>query len=382
VWGYSYIRTFYNWVRSSPTESASMEGGIATSYYVIRALCQFYREAGVPLDPGLIRSIGAFFKARTNADGSIGIITVGDRGDERVMAHMRHTCFGYLIERELAELNRLDPELQGCHERTVGYLLKDVPHQVLVEAWMNESWPVGGIASYIAARDDLYASFPSRWGRSAYRNWPEVKRRLVSGLTRLRSSHIANLTMNQGRLASHSGEYFPYWHPIKSQPVLRMHSSLGCVSLLRRSVGSDGDLDERLEGIIRELTSEIFAGGEPAPRFMEGGRPSIAAASAVLELSLCSESDDSSVSDLVNNVISFIESKWDAPEVYHDYWSEFTAPLLGADAVLTSVDIGAVLRRATRVLDGVGEHDSVDDETEKELRSKIERLIPVALGKV
>src|SRR5207244_1745562 len=45
LWGHSYVRTYYDWANTPPPNRECMEGGIATSYYVVNSLTEFLRES-------------------------------------------------------------------------------------------------------------------------------------------------------------------------------------------------------------------------------------------------------------------------------------------------------------------------------------------------
>jgi hypothetical protein len=326
VWGHSFVRTFYDWVGVTPNSGVQREGGITSTFFVLRSLNSYLNRFHRRLPRKLLNELVTFFVLRSTPRG-IGIETVDARGNRGVDPNLRHTCFGYMAMNELASAGADTSELGLALRTAAEYLLQPFSAEQLLDLWLNDSWPLGGIASYIAARDKLLAApdcHPDL--HEARRVWPGVRNRLVQGLIEIKSADVFRWR------AKHRGdgeEHYPLWHPIYGRPVLRLHSSNGCLSLVGRYVASELGGRDRIGQVVATVRGELLDMNDRAPRFAQGRPPSFAAASAMLELVL-GEWYEPIPADMefISALLGFLTSRWEDPSIYQDYWTEFTAPLL------------------------------------------------------
>lgn len=329
IWGHSYVRTYYNWVGKTPPDTSAQEGGIASSYYVIKALSAHRQLFEAELPKIALKETIDFFIARTKVSG-VGIHALDVRGNPGIQTNLRHTCFGYLAMCELSALSEKNTKLEKAIVNAASSILKEVAFEELIEAWLSDSWPVGAIASYIAARDHLFNSPLGRqWAHDEGRIWPGVRKRLFDALIQLEGKRLEVLTSQNDTGMPMLVEHFPFWHPIYNLPVLRLHSTLGCLSLVGTGIADSAIGQGRIRSIVDELCCEVLDSADKAPRFAPSSPPSIAAAFAMLEI-LLGPWFNPSIEDLelIFSILSFVERNWRNPSVYQDYWTEFTAPLL------------------------------------------------------
>jgi hypothetical protein len=85
-------------------------------------------------------------------------------------------------------------------------------------------------------------------------------------------------------------------------------------------------------------------------------------------------------------LLDFIRLRWKDPEVYEDYWTEFTAPILQIDELLSGFDTKTIVREAESFIQDGGlinsryEQRSLTD-SEQEFSIALNRIRPVALGR-
>jgi hypothetical protein len=351
IWGHSYVRTYNMWAGNELPRRAELEGGIATSYYVVASLSSIHRRAGTGWRRAVLDEVTAFFAHRTNAEG-VGVRTLR-RGVPHIEAHLRHTCFGYLIVSELAEARGAPTTLKQLAEASARVLARAVPRDKLLTEWLPESWPVGCIASYVAARDHLYHSvYADVWAPREKQRWPGVREIMLDTLARVTSTQlsVSGATKEEGKpwLDEHS----PFWHPIKDAEILRLHSTLGCLALVGRDLAAREAGRQRIGAIVAELREHLARDLEGTPRFAQGAPASLAAACAMLKLVLGAWYEPTAADrEFVFMVLDFIRLRWKDPEVYGDYWTEFTAPLLNLDEMFTGLDVGGLVRSGERLLD-------------------------------
>jgi hypothetical protein len=243
----------------------------------------------------------------------------------------------------------------------------------LLSLWLEDSWPVGAIAAYISARSSLFDSSDLEDGAfvQQLRRWPGVRDKLLGALSDLTSTQIVALT---GRPAS---EHFPYWHPIADLPILRLHSTLGCLELVGAQFRQD---NQRINDLVRKLR-EHLKGCKGQPRFEPESCPSVAAASALLGIVLGPwyEPVEEDL-ELLDNSMSFLEDHWMDPAAYEDYWSEFAAPLLGLSEILRGLENSTTCKKVETLLAmdvGLGGQE-VRPATD--IMHTFSAIIPTALG--
>lgn len=387
IWGHSYVRTYYNWIGAPPTKKVRMEGGIATSYYVLKSLKGYLSRLGVRFDPLILGEVATFLKERTTTAG-IGIRTTTSRGTSKVDANLRHSCLGYLIMCELVPFAfPAKGELREAIHHVSSYILKPLSHEDLLNAWLSESWPIGGIASYIAARDHLFnTQYDKDWIQGEGRFWPAVRDRLLDALAGVSSERLYTLGLSRNADQKGFDEHMPFWHPIKSLSVLRLHSSLGCLSLVGQDIAKRSVGRNRIMGIVKALREQVLNSNDRAPRFAPESPPSFAAACAMLEMTLGSwyEPVEEDL-EFILSLLSFMEHKWSNPDVYVDYWSEFAAPILNLEEL--HLALGKDIAFAAREADAILQEVTPEDERRRTklshqgLRtvSVLQRILPVAL---
>jgi hypothetical protein len=326
VWGHSFVRTFYEWVGVTPNSGVQREGGITSTFFVLRSLNAYLNRFHRHLPRQLVNELAQFFAMRTTPRG-IGIESVDARGNRGVDPNLRHTCFGYMAMNELVSAGADNSELDRALRTAGDYLLQPFSSEQLLDLWLNDSWPLGGIASYIAARDKLLSAPDCQPDlREALRVWPGVRTRLVQGIIEIKSTDVFRWR------AKHRGdgeEHYPFWHPIYGRPVLRLHSLNGCLSLVGRYIAAEPSGRDRIELVVAKVRGELLDMNDRAPRFGRNRPPSFAAAAAMLELVL-GEWYEPVPADIefISALLEFLTSRWQDPSIYHDYWTEFTAPLL------------------------------------------------------
>jgi hypothetical protein len=147
-------------------------------------------------------------------------------------------------------------------------------------------------------------------------------------------------------------EHSPFWHPIKDAEILRLHSTLGCLSLVGQELAAREVGRQRIGSIVAELRDQLERDPEGAPRFAKGAPPSLAAACAMLKLVLGAWYEPTAADrEFVFKILDFIRLRWKDPEVYGDYWTEFTAPLLQLDEMFVGLDVGGLVKSGERLLD-------------------------------
>ena len=386
IWGHSYVRTYYMWANTPPPARELMEGGIATTYYVVNSLGDLLQRAGTRWREPVLSEITTFFSERTKSEG-VGVRTIDPRGYSQIMAHLRHTCFGYLIMADLASAPGAPAQLRKLVEISATALAKALSKDELLRVWVKESWPVGGIASYIAARDHLYASeYSYVWPERERRLWPDVRERMLDALAQLSSAQLSEIGATKEEGKRGFDEHYPYWHPIKDAAVLRLHSTLGCLSLVGKDLAAREICRKRIEDIVSHMRRQLETDKEHAPRFTPDGPPSISAACAMLKMILGNWYEPSEADrEFIVKLIEFIGLRWKDPAVYTDYWTEFTAPLLRVSECFGGEEIPQFVLRGERILDLISlpvkdlEADHVD-ESDKEVINVLDTITPSALG--
>ncbi|MCP4685456.1 MAG: hypothetical protein GY867_08400 [bacterium] len=315
----------------------------------------------VPIDPGILADLREFFNVRTTKAG-IGVYGKDLRGAVKVQANLRHTCQGFLLAHEAVNRGIATPAFYAISKRAASIIAEPRTWDELLGAWFSESWPVGGVASYIVARDVIFREYVGDDLAAVARVWPQVRAELLNLLTLLPTMRIRELCVDAGQDLSSwpTADYYPWWDSIKGLPELRLHSTLGCLHLVGGEIGSTNAGSERLKMIISQLADEVGGTNANTVSFAPGGRASMAAACAMLDLLLtvsssCGLSLTSSTRDLVGTLISYIEGSWDNPEHYHDYWSEFCVPLIANSTLLSAIAAGSDSKPAAQVagLDGL-----------------------------
>jgi len=375
IWGHSYVRTYYGWMKQRAPEAARLEGGIATTYYVVRSLLELWHRSGAPVPGDLLGEICAFFASRVEQDGGCGIYTVSHRGVPGVEVHLRHTCFAYLTLAELSRAATLPRAAREKLEATAEFIQKVRDPDALWRDWIEESWPIGALASYIAARDALYAD--GMWTGRESRLWPGVRLRMLESLS---EAHSLDIRVSHRRLtgtAQGGTEWWPYWEPIANAEFLRLHSTLGCLHLVGAELLETPRGADRIRTLVAQVRREAdsLATG---PRFAQIHDPSLAAACALLQLLLGAwYSPVREDIPVVESVMSFIEENWDNPAVYHDFWTEFSAPLFTLDEMAPAMDAGLW---NIEVADPVGRPEQDQDDRTREFARIRESVAAVALG--
>ena len=330
IWGHSFVRTYYRWIDKSADAAVQREGGITSTYFVLRALKGYLGRFHRELPQSLENDLATFFLERTKNSG-IGIRTVDDRGNERVQTNLRHTCFGFMTMQELSVQGPRRDALERARERATQTLLRPMTREDLAECWLtDDQWPVGGIASYIAARDVLFAS-PKLCQRyeDERRVWPGVRDRLIDLLASISSADIA-----RERGGHTTSEHLPFWHPIGGLPTFRLHSTNGCLALLGRDLYAHARGRTRIHEIVAALRNEIRG----TPSFVSNGPASLTAAAAMLEIVLADWYEPTSADvEFTKGIMDFVLEYWSDTTVYGDFWTEFTAPLLNLDAFHSAI---------------------------------------------
>jgi hypothetical protein len=374
------------WAGSQPPARELMEGGIATTYYVVAALNRLLKRAGGSWRKSDLNEITVFFDRRTRSDG-VGVLTMDTRGIAKIATHLRHTCYGYLIMAELAGVQGAPTKLNQLAEVSATALARAISRDELLGEWIIESWPVGGIASYIASRDHLYASkYAHVWVPRERRCWPGVRERMLDSLAQLSSTQLSRVGATKEKGKNEFDEHTPFWHPIKDAVVLRLHSTLGCLSLVGKDLAAREVGRKRIEEIVKELHRQLFSDPEHAPRFSPTSPPSLSAACAMLKMVLgpwyeIADEDG----EFIIMILDFIRSHWREPAVYSDYWTEFTAPILQLDDLIAGLDVTELVRQGEHFLDllKMSADDikvSLPDEDEREMCEVLLRITSTALG--
>jgi hypothetical protein len=386
IWGHSYVRTYYMWANSPPPERALMDGGVATSYYVIKALSSLLQRASGVWRTAALNEIAAFFVSRTTPAG-VGVLTMDPRGIPKIATHLRHTCYGYLIMAELAESPGAPAELRQQAEVSAAALAQPMSKDELLREWILESWPVGGIASYIASHDHLNTSSYSRvWSPREKRYWPGVRERMLDALAHLTSTQLSRIGATKEKGKKEFDEHMPFWHPIKEDEKLRLHSTIGCLSLVGKDLAKREFGRKRIEDTVKELRRQILTDQEHAPRFSPDSPPSLSAACAMLKMVLGGWYKPTAEDrEFIFNVLDFIRLNWREPNVYSDYWTEFTAPILQLEGILDDPDAAGLVQRGELILSLLEmPAEDIDlsslSESDSEMFKILLRIMPVALG--
>lgn len=387
LWGHSYVRTYNAWAGTPPPSRESMEGGIATTYYVVKALSHFHKKSEAIWREAIVKDIAKFFKSRIQRDG-IGVSGMDGHGFPMIVRHLRHTCYGYLILADLVEAcGDSSEELRMLASRSADLLINARSADELLQAWIPESWPIGGIASYIAAREHLYNSkMGNKWPPHQKRYWPDVREAMLDALAELSSTHLSLLGAIKEPGKRALSEHLPYWHPIKDAPILRLHSTLGCLSLVGKELAKREFGQSRIREIVKDLRQQVLMDPHHAPRFCHDSSPSFAAACAMLKLVLGPWYDPTKEDrEFVFYLLDFLRLRWKDPEVYTDYWTEFTAPILEIDQLLSGLETRALVREAEIFIEGaenleLGLYGVPLSAHERKFRSFLDRITPVALG--
>jgi hypothetical protein len=363
-----------------------MEGGIATTYYVVAALNSLLKRASVPWRGSVLDEITAFFERRTKSDG-VGVLTMDARGMPKIATHLRHTCYGYLIMAELAGAAGAAAKLDELVKISAATLSQSMSKDELLGEWIIESWPIGGIASYVASRDRLYASPHAYvWPQREKRYWPDVRERMLDALAQISSAQLSRVGATKEKGKRELNEHMPFWHPIKDAEVLRLHSTLGCLSLVGRDIAAREIGRARIHQIVEEMRRQVSADHEQIPRFSPSAHPSISAACAMLKMALGPWYEPTSEDgEFIFKVLDFIRLHWREPAVYGDYWTEFTAPILQLEELIADLDITSLVQRGENILslleapdEGVNTSHVGGDVTET--CDVLRRIIPIALG--
>ena len=351
IWGKSFVRTYYDWIGTQASEPTKLEGGIATTYYVFHSLSALVRRLNVSLPAAIERDMLTFFTDRTKSDG-IGVYTIDNRGECVKTVYFRHTCFGMMIINDLCTLmpDSHSREWAGLARQATNIVTKDVDWRELREKWFKESWPVGGMASYVAARTRCLAG--ENAANSSWKVvWPQVEKEMVSTIGGLTSGQIESMrrTLTSGSDQSPCPEYYPHWEPIKGKPVLRLHSTLGCLHLIGKEIASCTSGRRRLEELINLVSKELLGGSQGLPRFAPTEPPSVAAACALLCFVLGPWFEDwfkpsEAVTELVDRIMDFLETRMLEPSIYGDFWSEFCAPLLAEPWLFDALRLQEMIR--------------------------------------
>lgn len=387
LWGHSYVRTYYAWAGTPPPSRDFMEGGIATTYYVVKALSQFHKKSDSAWEEAILKDIAKFFKCRIRPDG-VGVLGMDAHGFPKIVTHLRHTCYGYLILADLLEVcGDGSEELRMLANKSADLLIDAFTADELLQEWIPESWPIGGIASYIAAREHLYNSkIGNKWPPHEKRCWPDVREAMLDALAELSSTHLSLLGAIREPGKRALSEHLPYWHPIKDAPILRLHSTLGCLSLVGKDIAKREFGQSRIREIVKDLRQQVLMDPQHAPRFCHDSSPSFAAACAMLKLVLGPWYEPTNEDrEFVLYLLDFLRLRWKDPEVYTDYWTEFTAPILQIDELLSGLDTRALVRESEFFIEDaepleLGSYGEPAGAREREFLSFLDRITPVALG--
>jgi hypothetical protein len=364
-----------------------MEGGIATTYYVVKALSQFHKKSDSAWEEAILKDIAKFFKCRIRPDG-VGVLGMDAHGFPKIVTHLRHTCYGYLILADLLEVcGDGSEELRMLANKSADLLIDAFTADELLQEWIPESWPIGGIASYIAAREHLYNSkIGNKWPPHEKRCWPDVREAMLDALAELSSTHLSLLGAIREPGKRALSEHLPYWHPIKDAPILRLHSTLGCLSLVGKDIAKREFGQSRIREIVKDLRQQVLMDPQHAPRFCHDSSPSFAAACAMLKLVLGPWYEPTNEDrEFVLYLLDFLRLRWKDPEVYTDYWTEFTAPILQIDELLSGLDTRALVRESEFFIEDaepleLGSYGEPAGAREREFLSFLDRITPVALG--
>lgn len=386
IWGHSYVRTYYMWANSPPPERALMDGGVATSYYVVKALSSLLKRAGNVWKMSALNEITAFFVNRATPAG-VGVLTMDPRGIPKIATHLRHTCYGYLIMAELAETPGAPAELKKLAEISAAALTRPLSRDELLREWILESWPIGGIASYIASRDHLYASsYNHVWAPRERRCWSGVREKMLDALAQLTSTQLSQIGATKEKGKKEFDEHMPFWHPIKDDVKLRLHSTLGCLSLVGKDLAKREFGRKRIEDIVKELRRQIINDQEGAPRFSPDSSASLSAACAMVKIVLSDWYEPTAEDkEFIFSLLDFIRLNWRDPDVYSDNWTEFTAPLLQLGELFTDLGAAELVQRGEQILSLLevpsGDVDLASlSEKDKEIFNVLLKISPVALG--
>ena len=341
IWGHSYIRTYYEWVNSQPKSREEMEGGIATTYFVLRHMNRFVERAGCQRSMNISHDMQVFLASRTDRAGAVGIKSIDTKGINKIHVNLRHSCFAYLIMDELYPLATRTSLQERAMRDVARFIMESRSYYDLAHEWVSESWPVGGIAAFISAVSSVLANnHCSNLDGSLLCRVKGSILALSHLLAELRLKHLYALGMPVESKQKELHDSFPFWHPISGLDVLRIHSTLACLQLAGGVLIQSPCGGERLRLIKRELSADLDQ-LNGVPRFSVDGPESISAAIAMLAILLENDNDDTQEGrHSVDMLLDFIESRWDLPIAYEDCWTEFTAPLLSMPSVLSSLNDG------------------------------------------
>jgi len=79
---------------------------------------------------------------------------------------------------------------------------------------------------------------------------------------------------------------------------------------------------------------------------------------------------------LIAGNLQFIASSWSRPEVYSDYWSEFTAPTICIEPLRSMIGAENLVMEGNRLVANLLGGQAADTEVGDALR----RILPIALG--
>lgn len=348
IWGHSYVNTYNRWAGTTPADKLRMEGGIATSYFVSNALCSLHSLTGAAMPPHVLREVYQFFQHRSDASGNFGIRRSSARGGDEIDVNLRHTCFSVLTLLALREATgALPKELERRVHQSAKLIFAARSQEELLDRWFRESWPVGGIAAYVAARDRLLQTkYTSGLDSHARAAWAATRTPLLDALASIADHEIELVTSRLGLPRVGLSVHWPWWPPILNREVLRLHSTLGCLELVGTELAKRPTGVARIDALNRQLSDDLRRRGVPA--FSDSSPGSIAAAIGILNLVLGDWQDTQDDTDGVREevleaTLSYIAEMWSNPDAYVDYWSEFTVPLLSQRAIRDTVDLRFVV---------------------------------------
>lgn len=329
IWGHSYVNVYYDWIGSEPKKRVEMEGGIATTYFVLRSLRTFFDRIGQPIPSDIVSDIATFIKSRTDNEGAVGIIAIDPRGVKKIHANLRHSCFAYLIMSGIFPSKEQKGKQKSAMQRIARFILKKRSQSELVHEWIKESWPIGGLASYITAMNAIIEN-----GHALGISEQHTQRTIASTnylvelIATIKRQHLELMGLPLESRGNNNLEFYPFWHPIEGLPVLRIHSTLGCLQLVGKMLYKTESGSARIFEIIKAIRKELDE-GKTEPRFAPDRPSSLSAAISMLAI-LLETWYEPNVKDLIliDGLLSFVEKKWSDPEIYQDYWSEFVVPLL------------------------------------------------------
>jgi hypothetical protein len=330
IWGHSYVKTYFKWVDDPKARDPKIEGGIATSYFVLNSIKDILKQVESPLKDRMIENLFSFILKRVNTDG-MGIAT-NKRGVYSLDVNLRHTSFGYLIINRLLELNCDAYQLIEYKSKLENILAQDFEPEFILKQIFSESWPVGGICAYLRALQELTYEGANTM---SLKKFDYILNNFYSNIAKMNSSDIytnRSLYINKSNFTEH----FPYWHPIKNMNQLRLHSTLAAIELLGAGFIKNPNAIQRIKHIKEEICVDLEK--QKGFKFSINSKPSIAAAFSILKILSINIGESSNIEGkAIEKTLDFIETNWDNSNVYHDYWSEFNAQIFTIDGMLNKL---------------------------------------------